>query len=1403
MGGSGGGDPTGGGLLVVIALVEGIIFKTVLKKLPLPYTCIMLIMGVLTGLMLQYGKCEYVGSVDSDDTTNQSAICESMARGICTNSLHELRGELSHENYCAWKATISNLGPVGNTVDLWTSIDPHLVMYTFLPPLIYGATVHVNVHVFKKTLGQILPLAGPGVLLATFLTASFTKLYIGDEYHWSTWTYLTFGAMLSATDPVAVVALLSESSAPPKLGIIIEGESLFNDGTALAVFLICFEGIKGNEESLGGALIFFSRLAVGGMLMGILMGQIMLYILKYLQEPLLEVIITLIFSYGTFFVAEQESVHVSGVIALVFLGLCMASSGKPLLTSEDMMHHFWEMMDFIANTVVFHVSGLIIAETVMDEHITSVDWGFLFVLFLALLVIRSLTLLCLSPMLFVSGYGVSWYELIFVSWSGLRGAVGLALGMMVEATANSDISCASAFDFEDSSCSPGDKDYLRARMLFHMAGIATLTLVINGTTGDFFLSFLGLERRSNASLLSYDAAARLVSMRNVKRLKELSKQPFFKSMDKDIVWDHMPIFSEEILHERNSSKSISKERYERMLHSSAIIRTLRQRYGIMEPSLILRKPNVVVPIDFDNVEIGWPDHWDQFDASQKHQLYRKYWGQILEQRLRFVSMLEANLWHSFESGAISVSTVLHLLELCGCTRDRVKRAPKKAPENALERAKCTTNSWPMLEPQLMPSVFDHLIQKFLENTCFVSAARRRLYRRINAMLDITRGFISAHKHAIEIMEHSITELANSLDKDEHDDDVEEIHSLHPVVLELVIQEAHRAEFAASKFYQEISSGESGMMTRSIATNHVIRQLLTDATNSINKMYHSGQIDSVEKLTMMRSVHTSRRRLLMNPVFQKPPTTEDMLKGMGLFSGMKNEAMQIILSNVKEKHVHVNTVLYSQDDAADCIYVLLSGCVSLHIKSKAPVASGSPRSGKKTKRASLVVMAGFAAAKFTKILQKGKSLAVSSPKSEATKEEDPRPMRNTKSKKRRRLSMQDDGIMEARQLTTDDLESEHGAEMLRLKAGHVLGTLSMMRGSKRLMTAVARDTMAVVVAIPKSVVGQCFHDEISTTSMLRVQTTKSNTSRKKSLWLYGADDEGTGDVTTSASSDVLILSASTPQSGAQDSSTFVGRKRRSLFGAAKRRSLTNKASSESAPAKRLSLSRRARRSLVRSKTHRGRKEKECPAQRLTRIKHETKLTKIESKVSFSEDTKPAKKMDRRGSFVAVAAKLTKQSFRRVASFVNMDKYVIHRMEGNLCKEAAAVAAKAFLGPHFLGMDHEDAVEMLQRSIFVRTTNNQRIILKDSAILLTGCVVEPVYMQTRSEIAFLKVDDDEREEGVHFTVGVDVNGNLPRLLVVPPRSLGSTGTTTRKMSLFGGTSKGARRRTRFSLFRKKST
>ena len=117
---------------------------------------------------------------------------------------------------------------------MWLTIDPHLLLYAFLPALLFGDTMGLNIHVSSKSLPTCLLLAGPGVLFGTFATGVFAKLLFSD---WSFCLCLTFGAIMAATDPVAVVALLKELGAPKTLGTLIEGESLMNDGSAVVLFV--------------------------------------------------------------------------------------------------------------------------------------------------------------------------------------------------------------------------------------------------------------------------------------------------------------------------------------------------------------------------------------------------------------------------------------------------------------------------------------------------------------------------------------------------------------------------------------------------------------------------------------------------------------------------------------------------------------------------------------------------------------------------------------------------------------------------------------------------------------------------------------------------------------------------------------------------------------------------------------------------------------------------------------------------------------------------------------------------------------------------------------------------------------------------------------------------------------
>eukprot|EP00352_Strombidinopsis_acuminata_P001357 CAMPEP_0176347600 /NCGR_PEP_ID=MMETSP0126-20121128/7188_1 /TAXON_ID=141414 ORGANISM="Strombidinopsis acuminatum, Strain SPMC142" /NCGR_SAMPLE_ID=MMETSP0126 /ASSEMBLY_ACC=CAM_ASM_000229 /LENGTH=254 /DNA_ID=CAMNT_0017695875 /DNA_START=564 /DNA_END=1328 /DNA_ORIENTATION=- len=247
-----------------------------------------------------------------------------------------------------------------------------------------------------------------------------------------------FGAIVSATDPVAVVALLKELGASRRLATLIEGESLLNDGTAMVVFLVVLKIVEGYEMSGGDMVLMFIRLSVGGPVLGLIFAVFTSYMLKRLyNEAVLEVNTTIFSAYLLFYVCELTPVHVSGILALVALGLYMTYGGKTNISagSEESIHHVWQYIGFIAETIIFFLAGLIIGDKVFNdsaEYIASVDLGKLALLYLFLHFARFLIILLLWPCMRKMGYGITIQEVILLSYAGLRGAVGLALALIVD-----------------------------------------------------------------------------------------------------------------------------------------------------------------------------------------------------------------------------------------------------------------------------------------------------------------------------------------------------------------------------------------------------------------------------------------------------------------------------------------------------------------------------------------------------------------------------------------------------------------------------------------------------------------------------------------------------------------------------------------------------------------------------------------------------------------------------------------------------------------------------------------------------------------------------------------------------------------------------------------------------------
>eukprot|EP01059_Diplonema_ambulator_P004647 TRINITY_DN1435_c0_g6_i1.p1 TRINITY_DN1435_c0_g6~~TRINITY_DN1435_c0_g6_i1.p1 ORF type:complete len:1546 (+),score=577.91 TRINITY_DN1435_c0_g6_i1:43-4680(+) len=404
-------------------------------------------------------------------------------------------------------AAFDGLAQLVTTLDKFVGladINPHLLFYIFLPVLIFESAFAVDWFVFKTVIWHCILLAGPGICVASFLTAVVAK-YVFTAYDWSWEATLLFGVTLSATDPVAVVALLKELGASPQISTLIEGESLLNDGTAIVFFTIlqaAVAGCSGHVEDSAGVLIGeLFKVALGGPFLGYIMGVISITCLSYVfNDPLIEITTSLVTAYVTFFVAEAYF-HVSGVLAVVACGIYM-SHRKQAISPEvhHTLHEFWEMSVYLGNTLIFTMAGMIVAGKAF-AHVKFEDFVYLLVTYVAINVIRMFVVMLFSLIYNRFDYKLDTGMMVLVAWGGLRGAVGLALSLIV------------AGDHRLSMRDPSDpRTILQTKLVFFVAGIVVLTLLVNGVTTADVVKKFKLDQVS-------DIKKRMMK-ENFKRLKE-------------------------------------------------------------------------------------------------------------------------------------------------------------------------------------------------------------------------------------------------------------------------------------------------------------------------------------------------------------------------------------------------------------------------------------------------------------------------------------------------------------------------------------------------------------------------------------------------------------------------------------------------------------------------------------------------------------------------------------------------------------------------------------------------------------------------------------------------------------------------------------------------------------------
>lgn len=431
---------------------------------------------------------------------------------------------------------------LGESLAHWSNVSPEVVLFTILPILLFESAFSADVHIFIHEAKQIFILAGPGVLTSTMLTACFAKFMFGYEWDW--YIALMFGSMMSATDPVAVVALVKELGMNERIGTLIEGEGLMNDGSAIVLFNVFKSAITSKEQLTAGSVAGTAiRLSCGGPVVGIAIGAVTsMFLAQFTYNDLQsEVTLTVVCCYSCFLVAEGTDLHVSGVLAVVFAGLYLSFYGRGNISVkvEHSLHAFWHMAEYIADTLIFFVAGVVMATKLLDKIIVPRDWGNLFMLYGALQVVRALNVVMCWPVL-RQGYGVSWQEGCVLVAGGLRGAVGLCLGLVVE-------------EIDDHFIEAD----MKSKIMFHMSGVAFLSLIINGTFMNVLVQYLGLDRISKAESEMFDHSCIIIEKRLEKYVEnELKTDVFLCDADFGIVWRYIPVMSAQQYWDRISTRKV-------------------------------------------------------------------------------------------------------------------------------------------------------------------------------------------------------------------------------------------------------------------------------------------------------------------------------------------------------------------------------------------------------------------------------------------------------------------------------------------------------------------------------------------------------------------------------------------------------------------------------------------------------------------------------------------------------------------------------------------------------------------------------------------------------------------------------------------------------------------------------
>jgi CPA1 family monovalent cation:H+ antiporter len=302
-----------------------------------------------------------------------------------------------------------------------------LLLHGMLSFLLFAGALHININDLLEQKWVISSLATVGIILSTFMVGGFAWIVLDILNFQAPFIYcLLFGALISPTDPVAVLAILKITSTPDSLKAKIAGESLFNDGIGVVLFIVLLEITRGGGEMTSWTVAqVFAQEALGGIAFGLCFGWIAYRMLKKVDNYQVEVLITLALVMGGY--AFANALHISGPLAIVVAGLLIGNHGRAFAMSDvtrDHLDKFWELMDEIMNAVLFVLIGLeIVVLTLTAKYILAGILMIPLVLFARLLSVG-------IPVAFLKLKRQFSPKVVrILTWGGLRGGISVALAL--------------------------------------------------------------------------------------------------------------------------------------------------------------------------------------------------------------------------------------------------------------------------------------------------------------------------------------------------------------------------------------------------------------------------------------------------------------------------------------------------------------------------------------------------------------------------------------------------------------------------------------------------------------------------------------------------------------------------------------------------------------------------------------------------------------------------------------------------------------------------------------------------------------------------------------------------------------------------------------------------------------